>query len=44
MPTSQPKQKRVSVPKKGSLKEKKARFYIIRRCVFMLLCWRQDGD
>ncbi|KAK9202728.1 hypothetical protein WN943_012979 [Citrus x changshan-huyou] len=41
---SQPKQAKVSAPKSRVLKEKKARFYIIRRCVFMLLCWRKDGD
>ncbi|KAB2001610.1 hypothetical protein ERO13_A11G006950v2 [Gossypium hirsutum] len=24
----------------GFLKEKRGRFYIIRRCIAMLLCWR----
>lgn len=35
----------VKVPGSGTLKEKRARFYIIRRCVCMLVCWRKkDAD
>ncbi|KVI03613.1 DVL-like protein [Cynara cardunculus var. scolymus] len=29
----------------GSLaKEQKARFYIVKRCVTMLVCWKKHGD
>ena len=28
----------------GVLKEKRARLYIIRRCVLMLICWRDHKD
>ncbi|KAK5804620.1 hypothetical protein PVK06_032271 [Gossypium arboreum] len=38
------KQARVEVSKNKILRGKRARFYIIRRCVFMLLCWRDHGD
>ncbi|OMO79825.1 hypothetical protein CCACVL1_13387 [Corchorus capsularis] len=38
------RQARVQAPKSKILKGKRARFYIIRRCVFMLLCWRDHGD
>ncbi|MBA0768172.1 hypothetical protein Gotri_016994, partial [Gossypium trilobum] len=38
------KQARVEVSKSKILRGKRARFYIIRRCVFMLLCWRDHGD
>ncbi|KAM7492024.1 hypothetical protein LguiA_034945 [Lonicera macranthoides] len=26
------------------VKEQRARFYIIRRCVTMLICWRENRD
>ncbi|KAL4188766.1 hypothetical protein AMTRI_Chr08g162060 [Amborella trichopoda] len=26
------------------VKEQRARFYIMRRCVTMLVCWREYGD
>ncbi|KAI3799857.1 hypothetical protein L1987_35162 [Smallanthus sonchifolius] len=26
------------------VKEQRARFYIMRRCVTMLICWRDYGD
>ncbi|KAB2595958.1 hypothetical protein D8674_031408 [Pyrus ussuriensis x Pyrus communis] len=26
------------------VKEQRARFYILRRCVTMLLCWHERGD
>ncbi|KNA12742.1 hypothetical protein SOVF_123180 [Spinacia oleracea] len=26
------------------VKEQRARFYIMRRCVVMLICWREYGD
>ncbi|XP_078435839.1 ROTUNDIFOLIA like 8 [Wolffia australiana] len=41
------------LPKKGSsftrrcvslVKEQRAKFYIVRRCVSMLVCWRDYGD
>lgn len=35
---------KVSIPKGKILKEKRARLYIIKRCVMMLICWREDGD
>jgi hypothetical protein len=31
-------------PKGRVLKEKRAKFYIIRRCIVMLLCWKDKGD
>ncbi|KAK9279720.1 hypothetical protein L1049_013402 [Liquidambar formosana] len=39
-------QKSSSISRKcGSLaKEQKARFYIMRRCVAMLVCWHKHGD
>lgn len=30
--------------KGGGLKEKRARLYIIRRCILMLICWRESAD
>lgn len=41
--TSPQKQTKVQASKR-SLKEKRARLYIIKRCVFMLLCWREHAD
>ncbi|XAR70140.1 hypothetical protein NMG60_11026909 [Bertholletia excelsa] len=39
------RQERVQAPAgKRVLKEKRARLYIIRRCVCMLLCWRKHED
>lgn len=32
------------VPKGGHLKEKRARLYIIRRCILMLICWKERAD
>ncbi|RHN43519.1 hypothetical protein MtrunA17_Chr8g0388801 [Medicago truncatula] len=32
------------LPKGRVLKEKRAKFYIIRRCIVMLLCWKDKGD
>ncbi|PRQ58754.1 hypothetical protein RchiOBHm_Chr1g0362751 [Rosa chinensis] len=26
------------------VKEQRARFYILRRCITMLMCWRECGD
>ncbi|XWS28807.1 hypothetical protein CRYUN_Cryun25bG0102900 [Craigia yunnanensis] len=39
-------QKNTSISSKCSsmAKEQKARFYIMRRCVAMLVCWRKHGD
>ncbi|GMH12261.1 hypothetical protein Nepgr_014102 [Nepenthes gracilis] len=39
-------QKSSSFTKKCSTlaKEQKARFYIMKRCVAMLVCWRKDND
>ncbi|CAL0329151.1 unnamed protein product [Lupinus luteus] len=39
-------QKNPSIGKKCTniAKEKKARFYIMRRCVAMLVCWHKHGD
>ncbi|WRX16860.1 DVL - like 3, partial [Theobroma cacao] len=44
MEMSPQKQATVQVPKSKILKGKRARLYIIRRCVYMLLCWRDHGD
>lgn len=35
---------RVCITRKKTLKDKKAKLYIIRRCVYMLLCWRERVD
>ncbi|KAH9701346.1 DVL13 [Citrus sinensis] len=39
-------QKGSSISRKcrGLAKEQKARFYIMRRCVAMLVCWHKHGD
>ncbi|CAN1282767.1 Small polypeptide DEVIL 18 [Linum perenne] len=39
-------QKGSSITRKCSnlAKEQKARFYIMRRCVAMLVCWHKHGD
>ncbi|KAF5751434.1 hypothetical protein HS088_TW02G00448 [Tripterygium wilfordii] len=39
-------QKNSSIGRKCSslAKEQKARFYIMRRCVAMLVCWHKHGD
>ncbi|KAJ8750531.1 hypothetical protein K2173_015685 [Erythroxylum novogranatense] len=39
-------QKNSSITRKCSTlaKEQKARFYIMRRCVAMLVCWHKHGD
>ncbi|KAE9593263.1 hypothetical protein Lalb_Chr19g0137921 [Lupinus albus] len=39
-------QKNSSIGKKCTniAKEQKARFYIMRRCVAMLVCWHKHGD
>ncbi|KAJ6904929.1 hypothetical protein NC652_022841 [Populus alba x Populus x berolinensis] len=39
-------QKSPSISRKCSslAKEQKARFYIMRRCVAMLVCWHKHGD
>ncbi|KAB2017043.1 hypothetical protein ES319_D08G133000v1 [Gossypium barbadense] len=44
METSPQKQAKVKVRKSKTLKGKRARLYIIRRCIFMLLCWKDQGD
>nr|DAD26466.1 TPA_asm: hypothetical protein HUJ06_027934 [Nelumbo nucifera] len=39
-------QRRCSFTRKCAslVKEQRARFYIMRRCVTMLICWREYGD
>ncbi|XVE77300.1 hypothetical protein DITRI_Ditri13aG0051300 [Diplodiscus trichospermus] len=37
------KHSKVQLPSR-ILKEKQARLYIIRRCVLMLICWRDPKD
>nr|DAD28237.1 TPA_asm: hypothetical protein HUJ06_029705 [Nelumbo nucifera] len=39
-------QRRCSFTRKCAslVKEQRARFYIMRRCVIMLICWREYGD
>ncbi|KAJ9681127.1 hypothetical protein PVL29_020154 [Vitis rotundifolia] len=32
------------VPRCRILAEKRARLYIIRRCLLMLLCWKETAD
>ncbi|XP_019057245.1 PREDICTED: uncharacterized protein LOC109116388 [Tarenaya hassleriana] len=29
---------------KHMVKKQRARFYIVRRCIAMLVCWRDRGD
>ncbi|OAY48990.1 hypothetical protein MANES_05G021101v8 [Manihot esculenta] len=37
--------RRAKVQVSGSiLKEKRTKLYIIKRCVLMLVCWRDNGD
>ncbi|XP_024016246.1 uncharacterized protein LOC112089727 [Eutrema salsugineum] len=38
------KQAKSKLTPNRSLKEKRARLYIIRRCLVMLLCWREPRD
>lgn len=38
------KQAKFQAPKGRTSKEKRARLYIIRRCIVMLLCWKENGD
>ncbi|OMP08664.1 hypothetical protein COLO4_06233 [Corchorus olitorius] len=38
------KQGKVQFPGNRILKEKRARLYIIQRCVLMLICWRDPED
>ena len=33
-----------SQPKDGVMKAAKGRFYVIRRCIVMLLCWKENED
>ncbi|KAL4323431.1 hypothetical protein GQ457_11G025220 [Hibiscus cannabinus] len=40
----QKQQAKVEVADSRRLKGKRARLYIIRRCIFMLLCWNDRGD
>ncbi|KAK7318061.1 hypothetical protein RJT34_02759 [Clitoria ternatea] len=42
--TSPEKQPKAQPPKGRILKEKRAKLYIIRRCIVMLLCWKENGD
>ncbi|GKV03969.1 hypothetical protein SLEP1_g16195 [Rubroshorea leprosula] len=42
--SSPQKQAGVEVTRSKSLKGKWAKLYIIRRCVFMLICWREHRD
>ncbi|KAG6636501.1 hypothetical protein CIPAW_11G115600 [Carya illinoinensis] len=42
--TSQQRQTKVRVPKAKTFKEKRAKLYIIRRCIAMLLCWKENED
>ncbi|KAI4315560.1 hypothetical protein L6164_028356 [Bauhinia variegata] len=35
---------KLHVPKTRVFKDKRAKFYIIRRCIIMLLCWKDNGD
>ncbi|KAG5041563.1 hypothetical protein JHK85_014039 [Glycine max] len=46
MDKSTPTEKQVKFqpPKSRILKEKRAKLYIIRRCIVMLLCWKENGD
>ncbi|KAG5014593.1 hypothetical protein JHK82_020274 [Glycine max] len=42
--TSTEKHAKIQPPKSRILKEKRAKLYIIRRCIVMLLCWKENGD
>ncbi|CAN0840883.1 Small polypeptide DEVIL 5 [Linum grandiflorum] len=51
LPTSQKrkvasstKRNNESQPKDGVMKAAKGRFYVIRRCIVMLLCWKENED
>lgn len=35
---------RIPIPRCEALKEQRARLYIIRRCLYMLICWRENDD
>ncbi|KAK4759993.1 hypothetical protein SAY87_023124 [Trapa incisa] len=45
-PSSSVEHRRCSFTRKCSrlVREQRARFYIMRRCVTMLICWRDYGD
>ncbi|KAK4728932.1 hypothetical protein R3W88_021920 [Solanum pinnatisectum] len=32
------------ITRKKTLKDKRAKLYIIRRCLYMLLCWKERVD
>lgn len=42
--TSSPQRQKRIQPKNKSLKGARARLYIIRRCVVMLLCWKENKN
>lgn len=42
--TSTEKQDKFQAPKGRILKEKRAKLYIIRRCIVMLLCWKENAE
>ncbi|KAL3817893.1 hypothetical protein ACJIZ3_003798 [Penstemon smallii] len=42
--SSKERKRRIKVPRCEVLKEKRARFYIIRQCLYMLICWREHAD
>lgn len=35
---------RVCITRKKTFKDKRAKLYIIRRCLYMLICWRERAD
>uniref|UniRef100_A0A804IWR5 DEVIL-like protein n=2 Tax=Musa acuminata TaxID=4641 RepID=A0A804IWR5_MUSAM len=49
MATSKSEEKSLPCPSfcrrcRSLVREQRARFYILRRCIVMLVCWRDSGD
>ncbi|KAF1872689.1 hypothetical protein Lal_00016526 [Lupinus albus] len=43
-PTSSVKKAKFQVPVGRTLKKNRTKFYIVPKCIDMLLCWKYDGD
>ncbi|PON32480.1 DEVIL-like protein [Parasponia andersonii] len=44
LPSPPQKRCKVQAPGGSVLREKRARLYIIRRCLVMLICWRDEKE
>ncbi|KAF1873945.1 hypothetical protein Lal_00013910 [Lupinus albus] len=42
--SSSEKKAKFQVPVATTLKEKRTKFYIVRKCIVMLLCWKDNGE